>query len=100
MSILRSVCARPGHIVGLLVLEAALMGLGGAILGLVFVRIGLVFAGAGLASRWGIVLSETGLGQLDMLTVGLVTAASALMGLVPAMIAYRHALSDGSNVEL
>lgn len=100
MSILRAVGARPVHIGGLLVLEAAFMGVGGAFIGVLCVHIGLGLAGPTLAARWGVVLVETGPGLLDIGAVCAVTALAALMGLVPAWLAYRHAVADGLTIKL
>jgi len=100
MAILRAVGARPGHIGGLMVVEALLMGVGGAIIGVVLVYICLGLVGPALAARWGVVLTGIGLGLLDLMTVGVVTGLSSLMGLVPAVMAYRRALGDGLSVKL
>ena len=100
MAILRAVGARPIHIGGLMVVEALLMGLGGALIGVVLVYLGLGFAQPAVMARWGVVLTEIGPGLLDVGVVCIVTALSGLMGLVPAVMAYRHALGDGLNVKL
>lgn len=100
MAILRSVGARPSHIGGLLVLEAFLMGFAGAVVGGVLVYAGLALASPILAERLGIVLSGIGPGALDVYVVAIVSGLSALMGLVPAIMAYRHTLSDGLNVKI
>lgn len=100
MSILRSVGAKPGDIGGLLVLEAALMGAGGALMGVLSVHAGLFLIGPTIAARWGVVLLGTGPGWLDLMTIGAVTGLASLMGLVPALLAYKRTLSDGLNVKL
>ena len=100
MSILRSVGARPSHIGGLLIMEAALMGAAGAVLGAVLVHLGLLMLTPLIAARWGIVLLQTGPGWLDLVTICVVTGFAAFSGLLPAIMAYRRALSDGLNVKL
>lgn len=100
MAILRSVGARPWHIGGLLVLEAFIMGAVGALLGCVLVYAGLAIAGPILTERLGIVLTGIGPGALDLFVIALVSGLAALMGLVPALMAYRNTLSDGLNVKL
>ena len=100
MAILRSVGARPWHIGGLLVLEAFIMGFVGALIGCVLVYAGLAIAGPILTDRLGIVLNGVGPGLLDVLVIATVSGLAALMGLVPALMAYRNTLSDGLNVKL
>jgi len=100
MAILRAVGARPVHIGGLMVVEALLMGAGGALIGVFLVTIGLGLAQPAVAARWGVVLTQTGPGLLDVVVVCTVTALAGLMGLVPAIMAYKHALADGLNVKL
>jgi putative ABC transport system permease protein len=100
MAILRAVGARPGHIGGLMVTEAVLMGFGGACIGVLFVYIGLGFAGPLVTARWGIVLTGIGPGLFDVAVIIIITCLSALMGLVPAAMTYRRALGDGLSVKL
>ena len=100
MAILRAVGARPVHIGGLMVVEALLMGVSGALIGVLLVYLGIGLAQPAVTARWGVVLAETGPGLLDVLVVCIVTALSGLMGLVPAVRAYRRALGDGLNVKL
>jgi len=100
MAILRAVGARPTHIGALMVVEAVLMGAGGALIGVLLVYVGLGFAEPVVASRWGVVLGQTGPNLLDLIVVCVVTVLAGLMGLVPALMAYRRALGDGLNVKL
>lgn len=100
MAILRAVGARPVHIGGLLVVEAVLIGLGGALVGAVLANLALGVFGPMLAARWGVVLIGAGPGLLDLAAIAVVTAGAALIGVVPALMAYRRALSDGLNVKL
>jgi len=100
MSILRAVGARPVHIGGLLVLEAGLISFAGAVIGVLLVQGAFGLFAPMLAARWGVVLTGTGLGLTDGLTVLGVTGAGFFMGLLPAWLSYRRALIDGLNVKL
>lgn len=100
MAILRAVGARPGHIGALMVVEALLTGFGGAVIGVCLTYICLGVAGSVMTARWGVVLRDTGPGLLDLAVLMSVTGLSALMGVVPALMAYRRALADGLNVKL
>jgi putative ABC transport system permease protein len=100
MSILRATGARPLHVFGLLVLEAGLIGFLGALLG-----IGLVYAlMAGLApflqAQYGVAFAAGWPGPVDLAVLGVVTAASLLIGAVPALLAMRRSLADGLSVRL
>ena len=100
MSILRAIGARPGHIFTLLVTESALLGFLGAAIGAVLVNGALAAIGPFLASRYGISLLGTGPGLLDMYTVGAVTLAAFVIGILPAWLAFRRSLADGLSVKL
>ena len=98
MAILRSVGARPRHILGLLVSEAALLALIGAILGLA------VLYGASwalqplLEERFNIGAINLAPSMFDVYVVGGLTLIAALLGLIPAFIALRRSLSDGLTI--
>lgn len=100
MSILRAVGARPGHIFGLLTLEAGLVGFSGALLGILIVHGLIALAGPLVTQRYGITLGGTGPGMTDFLTLLAVTAASLLAGAIPAWAAFRRSLADGLSVKL
>lgn len=95
LAILRSVGARPRHILALLVSEAALLALIGAILGML-VLYGLLALGQGwVEARFGLYLALSPPGLRELAILALVFGAGCLAGLVPAWRAYRYALSDG-----
>lgn len=100
MAILRAVGARPWHIFVLFMLEATAIGIAAAVLGSA-----LVFGGFWLGS--GVIGRETGIhlqivapGVSEAAIVGLVIAASALAGAIPAWRAYRTSLADGLAIRL
>ncbi len=98
MAILRTVGARPLTIVGLLMLEAGLMGALSAALG-----IGLLYAALWLVRPWadaafGLYLPIEPLSSREA-AIGLaVVAAAAVTSLLPAIRAYRLSLADGMTV--
>lgn len=100
MAILRSVGAKPAHIVALFVTEAFLLAFGGACLGVV-----LAFGGLGLAAPWieaqyGLYLTIAPPGIREGLLVVVVSFAGALVGLWPALRAYRLSVADGLIVRI
>ncbi|MEL6257443.1 MAG: FtsX-like permease family protein, partial [Pseudomonadota bacterium] len=100
MSILRSLGAGPGQIAALLILEAGLLALAGAIGGVVLVHVGLALASPWLADTYGVVLQGLWPGWLDAATIAAVTGAALLMGVAPAIAAFRRSLADGLSVKI
>lgn len=98
VAVLRAVGARPVEIGGLLVLETALTGFAGALLGIGLVQFGLWLGGPLLEARAGIRLLGSGLGVFDLYALVGVTLAAALIGCIPAWIAYRRTLMDGLDI--
>lgn len=98
LAILRSVGARPRHIMALLVSEAALLALLGAILGMLALYGLLALTQSWVEARFGLylALSAPGIAEFKILT--LVVGAGCLAGLVPAWRAYRYALVDGMTL--
>lgn len=95
MAILRSIGARPRHVVGLLVAEAGVLVTAGILAGVGCMFGLLAIAKPLLASRLGIFLKVGGLAWPDAMTLGLIVVAALLMSLLPAWRAYRNALADG-----
>ena len=98
MAILRTVGARPATIVGLLMLEAVLMGALAAILG-----IALLYAALWLAQPWvdaafGLYLPLEPPSSREAIIAATVVAAAAATSLLPALRAYRLSLADGMTV--
>ncbi|MEO0550372.1 MAG: FtsX-like permease family protein [Pseudomonadota bacterium] len=100
MSILRAIGAQPLHILILMILEAAVLGLIGAILGVFLVQALFAIASPFLVAQYGIALTGTGIGLVDLVTVGVVTGAATLLGVFPAIVAMRRSLADGLSVKL
>jgi putative ABC transport system permease protein len=98
MAILRSVGARPAHVLGLLVAEAGLLALAGAALGTAFLYAALAALRPVVDARFGLYLGLGPPGAGEMAALAAVVAGGLLAGLVPAWRAYRLSLADGMMV--
>jgi putative ABC transport system permease protein len=95
MAILRAVGAGPRRIVALLVLESGVLAAAGAFLGLGLVYALLLAGQPVVESQVGLFIPIRPPGLLEWTYLGAVVAAGVLIGLVPAVKAYRNALHDG-----
>lgn len=95
MAILRSVGARPTAIFGLLALEAGLIAAMGALLGLALHLLLAQAAGPWVDRAYGVDLSLAPLDLSLIAALGGVALLGALIGLAPALRAYRMSLADG-----
>jgi len=98
MAILRSIGARPSHIVGLLVSEAALLAFIGALIG-----VGLVYGSSWalqgmLESRFNISTLNLVPSLFDVKVIVGITLISALLGLIPALVSLKRSLADGLSI--
>lgn len=100
MAILRSVGAGPGLIMGLLIVEAALIGAAGALGGVAILFAALAILQSWLDATFGIYIPPTGLGVREALTLVAAIGAGTLAGLAPAARAYFISLSDGMSVKM
>lgn len=100
MAVLRSVGARPGQILGLILGETAALTLAGIGLG-VAVLYGLMLAlRPVLESQWGIYLGLAPPTLREWGLLGAVLSVGLLSGLLPAWLAYHRSLADGLTVRL
>jgi putative ABC transport system permease protein len=100
MAILRSVGARPGHILLLVTGETLLLSLLGMALGLLLLYTSLILGQPYIESRYGLHL-PIGLPSLrEWLILGLVGTSSLIIGLIPGYRAYRYSLSDGMSIRI
>ncbi len=100
MAILRSVGARPRHIFALMVLEAGMLAAAGVLAGTVTTYLLLIAGRPLLERRFGIFVPLGVLPPLDFAILGAIIAAGLVMGLGPAIRAYRQTLSDGLQVRI
>lgn len=100
MAILRAVGAGPRKIILLLVLESGLLAAAGSILGVAIVY-GLSFVSQPIVEqRFGLYLPIQAPTQTGYIYLAAILGAGLLIGFVPAVKAYRNALSDGLSVRL
>ncbi|WP_105903585.1 ABC transporter permease [Vibrio gangliei] len=100
MAILRAMGAQPKHIFLLLISEASLLtalGIAAGTAGLY-----LVLAGAAplIEHQYGIKIALNGLTHHDLMLLLLVQCAGIIIGLVPALKAYRHSIVDGMTIKV
>jgi putative ABC transport system permease protein len=100
MAILRAVGARPRQIVSLLVLESGMLAAAGAAVGVALVYLLLFLLQGPVEANFGLFLPIRPLGVIEVLYIGGVVLAGFLIGLVPAVRAYRNSLADGLSVRL
>lgn len=100
MAILRALGARPVHIFALLVSEAALLAFFGAVLGAILTYLALLFGAPLLEDRFGVFLPGLTPGVYDLVLIGIVTLAAAILGLFPAWRALRNSLADGMTIRI
>jgi putative ABC transport system permease protein len=98
MAILRAMGARPGTILGLLVLEATLIALAGAVLGAALLYVGLAIGQPMIDRAFGLFLPIDPPALRELWTVLAVAATGAIVSLIPAFRAYRTSLADGMQV--
>ena len=98
MAILRAVGARPGTILTLLVLEAAVMSAVGALVGVVLLYVGLVIAQPLIDQAFGLWLPSAAPTTREGAVLAVVVVAGAIVSVLPALRAYRLSLADGMMV--
>ena len=100
MAVLRSVGARPLHVLALFVSEAGVLTLLGALLG-VMLLYGALLVGQPIAAReFGLHLPIKLLQARDLMILALVVLAGFIVGIVPALRAYRLSLADGLSMRI
>ncbi|MEE4377419.1 MAG: ABC transporter permease [Candidatus Competibacteraceae bacterium] len=100
MAILRSVGARPAHIFGLLMTEAGLLASAGVLLGVVLLYALLIIVRPLVETHTGLFIAIEMLSARDMTILGLIVTIGFLIGIIPAIRAYRYSLADGMTLRL
>ena len=100
MAILRSVGARPMHVLSLIVGEAGLVTLMGIATGIALLYGLLVMGQSLIASRFGLLIGVTGVNGHEMLLMGIVCVAGIVIGIIPGIRIYRHSLADGLAIRV
>lgn len=100
MAILRSVGARPGHIFGLIMVEAALVTVAGIVAGFALLYALTVAVRPILMMRFGFSITMGWPSYHELGLAMVVLLAGILIGLLPAYRSYRMSLSDGLTANL
>jgi len=100
MAILRALGAGPAKILALFLIESLLLASTGCILGVAMMYAGIASLQGVVERQFGLYLRWQGFQPEHGIYVGLVLAASILIGLVPAWRAYRNTLADGLSVRV
>lgn len=100
MAILRAIGLGPWKIAGLLVLESGALSLGGCALGIGLVYGLLAVFQPVVEQHFGLYVPIRALSSVEYLYAVAALLAGCSIGLVPAIKAYRHTLTDGLSVRL
>ncbi|MGQ0577577.1 MAG: ABC transporter permease [Betaproteobacteria bacterium] len=100
MAVLRSVGARPLHVFGLILGEAAFLTLLGIALGIAALYLGLLAGRPWLESRLGLFIVVGWPSAYEFALVIVVATAGVLIGLIPAYRIYRYSLADGMSIRI
>ena len=100
MAVLRSVGARPMHVFGLILGEAAFLTLLGIALGIAALFLGLLIGQPWLESRLGLFIVVGWPSAYEFALMIVVAAAGVLIGLIPAYRIYRYSLADGMTIRI
>ncbi|MBF0220156.1 MAG: ABC transporter permease [Gammaproteobacteria bacterium] len=100
MAILRSVGARPAHIILLIVGESFALALSGALFGVLLLYALLLVAQPLMAAQLGIYIAIGWPTSAEWQLLGAVLGAGLGVGFVPAYRAYRYSLADGMTIRL
>jgi putative ABC transport system permease protein len=100
MAVLRSVGARPRHVLSLIVGEATALAVAGLAFGLVLLYAGLIVARTYMQTRLGLSIEIGAPSAYEWLLLAAVLGAGALASLWPALRAYRYSLIDGMTVRV
>jgi putative ABC transport system permease protein len=100
MAILRSVGARPLHIVALVTGEAVAVTVIAILVGTGLLYGLLLIARPIILAKLGLFIELSSLSSREVFTLGLVLLVGLVVGLLPAWRCYRSSLSDGLTVKI
>ncbi len=99
LAILRSVGARPRHILALISLESVLLTAAGILLGCSLFYILLAAGQEFLQSRTGLSVGLGAPSAYEWMLMGVILLAGLTAGVIPAVRAYYYSLADGMSVK-
>ncbi len=100
MAILRAMGARPRHIFSLLILEASVLTAVGIVLGISALYGLIALIGPYVATQYGIQLPLIMLSYHELMLIAAVQFSGTIIGIFPALRAYRQSLSDGMTIRV
>ncbi|MGF1911193.1 ABC transporter permease [Vibrio kasasachensis] len=100
MAILRTMGARPRHIFSLLILEASVLTFIGILVGITMLYALLALIGPIVAQYYGIQLPLIMLSYYELGLIAAVQISGTVIGIFPALRAYRQSLSDGMTIRV
>lgn len=100
MAILRAMGARPGHIFLLLISEASCLTLAGIVSGVALLYALLAIIQPLMQQMYGITINLSAMSGYEWMLLGLVQLAGTLIGVIPALQAYRQSLADGMTIRI
>ena len=100
MAVLRSVGARPAHVFGMFMSEAALLALSAALCGLAILYALLAIVRPIASREFGLYLPIGLPTTWDLTLLGAVVIAGFVAGALPAFKAYRLSLADGLSIRV
>ena len=100
MAILRAMGAQPKHIFALLISEATTLTFIGICVGLAGLYSLLALAQPFIAQHYGIQITLSALSGYEWQLLAYVQLAGIIIGVIPALRAYRQSLSDGMTIRI
>jgi len=100
MAILRALGAKPRHIFSLLVLETGIICGLGILLGMGLLYLILALAGPIIQQNYGLAINLTTPSQYELMLIGCIQLSGLIIGIIPAISAYRQSLSDGMTIRI
>jgi putative ABC transport system permease protein len=98
MAVLRSIGAQPRHIFTLMVSEAVGLTLAGCVVGLALTFAAMTLVAPLIEARLGLHLAMGGITIWDAKLLALVIASGTIAGFLPAALAVRQSIADGTTV--
>ena len=100
MAILRAMGARPKHVFSLLMSEASSLTLVGIVGGVIGSYLLMSIAAPIIHNQYGIAITLSALTVHEWILLGYVQLAGMIIGIIPAIRAYRQSLADGMTIRI
>lgn len=100
MAILRAMGARPKHVFVLLISEAGALTFTGIVLGVLGLYLLLILIKPLIQQWYGINIELSMINTYEWIILGAVQFAGIIVGIIPALSAYRQSLADGMTIRI